>query len=387
MNPVYILRYIKGYVSFTAEGGFTERFINLCTASNILLWDTSYSGNVLRSKCPVKNIPHIRKTARRSGVFLQFEKSYGLYNDLKKQMDKVGLLAGTVFYLLFFSIMSCFVWTIDVSGNTSIPSENIIKIAEDSGLSVGTFKPTFDEFGAANALSQNNNSEISWCAFNIKGSRAVIEIREQKKSIKDINISEPCNIVSDADGIILAYEIYEGTTDMTVGNAVKKGDLLINGVTDNEDLSTLFVEANGKIIAKTSRSFGMSFSKTAKCRKIMSSKNLYEVNIFALKFPFSVKNNNALFEHKQHLIFNKTVLPISLSIKTVYKLESVKRRHGEILLSSLEKFSYEARKYNLNTLLLEEEPSFTELENAFLIKNNWNSIAFIGKKQKISLEN
>ena len=102
MNPVLFLRYLKGYVSFTAEGGFTERFINLCAANNIVLWETSYSGNVLRSKCYAKHINKIRKTAKKSGVLLQFQGSYGFYKDIRKQKNKFGLLAGAVFYILFW---------------------------------------------------------------------------------------------------------------------------------------------------------------------------------------------------------------------------------------------------------------------------------------------
>ena len=386
MNPVLFLRYLKGYVSFTAEGGFAERFINLCTANNIVLWDTSYSGNILCSKCYTKNISDLRNTARKSGVFLQFQDSYGFYKDIRKQKQKVGLFAGVLFYIFFFSLMSCFVWTVEVSGNTSISNETILRMAETTGLSVGLFKPTFDEFGAANLLSQNYSDEIAWCAFNIKGSKAVIEIREQKKSVKDMSEKEPCNIISNSDGIILDFEIYEGVSDITVGNAVKKGDLLINGVSDNEDLSTLFVEADGKIAALTNRSFALSFSKTAKCRKITSTKSLYEMNIFMLRLPLIIKTNSYAFEHQENLIFNKIVLPVSLKIKTNYKTEATSRNSKEVLLSSLEKFSYEARNYNLNVLLLEENPTIFSYENEIIIENHWKTIAFIGKKQKISLE-
>ena len=386
MNPVLFLRYLKGYVSFTAEGGFTERFINLCTANNIILWDTLYSDNVLRSKCYAKNICELRKTARKSGVNLQFQDSYGFNKDIRKQKHKIGLFAGTLFYILFFGLMSCFVWTVEVNGNTSMPTETIIEMAESTGLRVGLFKPSFDEFSAANSLSQNYSDKIAWCAFNIKGSKAVIEIREQKKSIKDRGEKEPCNIISDSSGIILDFEIYEGISDITVGNAVKKGDLLINGVSDNEDLSTLFVEADGKIAALNSRSFALKFSKTAKCRKITSTKKLYEVNIFTLRLPLIIKTNSYTFEHEEKLIFNKTVLPASIKIKTTYKTDSADRDKKKDLLSSLEKFSYEARKYNLNALLLEENPNFYETENEIIVENYWKTIAFIGKKQKISLE-
>ena len=389
MNPIYILRYIKGYVTFTAKGGFTERFINLCSINGILLWDTSYSDNILRSKCQIKSISKLRKAAKNSGVKLLFTDSYGLYNDLKKQKDRLGLLIGAVFFVVFYSLMSCFVWTIDVSGNNTIPYDEIIEKADLCGLHIGTFKPLFDETAAANLLSSDSNGEISWCAFNIKGSRALIEIREQKASLKDDNIIEPCNIISDRDGIILSIEVYEGVGEVNEGDAVNEGDLLINGVNDNEDYSILFVEADGKITAETDKSFGLRFNKSIKCRKITSSDNRLIFNVFSINLPTEAihRNNFSSFSHCINLDFNDVLLPVSVTVETAFETEEAKRSETEFTLSSVEKYSYEARKFNSNSILLTENPAIYISDSEIIIENQWKTISFIGEKQKISIEN
>ena len=389
MNPIYILRYIKGYVTFTAKGGFTERFINLCSINGILLWDTSYSDNILRSKCQIKSISKLRKAAKNSGVKLRFTDSYGLYNDLKKQKDRLGLLIGAVFFVVFYSLMSCFVWTIDVSGNNTIPYDEIIEKADLCGLHIGTFKPLFDETAAANLLSSDSNGEISWCAFNIKGSRALIEIREQKASLKDDNIIEPCNIISDRDGIILSIEVYEGVGEVNEGDAVNEGDLLINGVNDNEDYSILFVEADGKITAETDKSFGLRFNKSIKCRKITSSDNRLIFNVFSINLPTEAihRNNFSSFSHCINLDFNDVLLPVSVTVETAFETEEAKRSETEFTLSSVEKYSYEARKFNSNSILLTENPAIYISDSEIIIENQWKTISFIGEKQKISIEN
>ena len=41
---IRILRLIKGYVEFCAEGGFPERFINLCKIHGISLWNVKNDG-------------------------------------------------------------------------------------------------------------------------------------------------------------------------------------------------------------------------------------------------------------------------------------------------------------------------------------------------------
>lgn len=387
MNPVNLLRYINGYVCFSAEGGFVERFFNLCTANKILLWDTAYTANKLYSKCAEKNIGELRRIARKSGVRLKFQSISGLYFDLKKQSDKVGLLGGILFFIAFFSYMSCFVWSIDVTGNYNIPSEAVKQAAEKYGLYVGTYKPAFDETSAANALSQNSNGEFDWCAFNIKGSRATIEIREHKESIREKQVKEPCNIISDKDGIILNIEAYEGIAEASEGDAVKKGDMLINGAADNEDMSVLFVESDGKITALTSDELKIKFFNNEEIFRINDSATKYVVNFFTLRFPFIFINKNSDFEHCLHLKYNSTELPVFLNIKTKYRKSKVKRSSAEAFLSSLEKYSFEARKQNYNSLLLSEKPSILVNDDSIIIKNEWKVISFIGEKQKISIEN
>ncbi len=34
-----LFSYFRGYLVITVTGNFTERFLNVCTAQNILLWD------------------------------------------------------------------------------------------------------------------------------------------------------------------------------------------------------------------------------------------------------------------------------------------------------------------------------------------------------------
>ena len=101
---------------------------------------------------------------------------------------------------------------------------------------------------------------------------------------------------------------------------------------------------------------------------------------------FTKLNNKPCFTHSQYLTYNNTELPISAKTFTVYRTESAERNSNEVLLSSLEKFSFEARKKNSNAINLCERPKFREEKSSFVIENQWESVAFIGEKQKISIE-
>ena len=34
-----LLHWLRGYVAFTASGGFPERFVNLCAGMRVRVWD------------------------------------------------------------------------------------------------------------------------------------------------------------------------------------------------------------------------------------------------------------------------------------------------------------------------------------------------------------
>lgn len=389
MNPVRLLRYIKGFVSFTGKGGFTERFINLCSKRKILLWDTSYIDGVLHAKCCTSDYFKLKEISKKSGVSIKIDERYGFKEDLNKQKSRAGLLMGCIFFITFFSLMSNFVWIIDVSGNEGLSKEEIIVMAENEGLHIGTFKPFFDEVSSANSISKKSNGVLSWTAINIKGSHAVIEVREQKESIKNTQKKVPCNILSDVDGVVISAEIFEGISHIHPGDAVKKGDLLISGVIDNEDMSTFFVEAKGKISAHTKREVGMSFTKNAFCRKLDEIRKKYSLSFFSIHIPLNLLYKKDAFHltHKQTLSFNKTELPVSLNSQTYYTLKNEIRDINKVFLSSLEEFSFESKKYNRNALILSENFVMSENEEKIIFKNYWDTITFIGSSSKIYTEN
>ena len=45
MFLIDLFRFLAGYVLFCAVGGFPERFINLCTAGKIPVWDICPKGD------------------------------------------------------------------------------------------------------------------------------------------------------------------------------------------------------------------------------------------------------------------------------------------------------------------------------------------------------
>ena len=111
--------------------------------------------------------------------------------------------------------------------------------------------------------------------------------------------------------------------------------------------------------------------------------------MFSINLPTETihRNNFSSFSHCINLDFNDVVLPVSVTVETAFETEEAKRSETELTLSSVEKYSYEARKFNSNSILLTENPVIYISDSEIIIENKWKTISFIGEKQKISIEN
>ena len=63
----WLYQYILGTVDITVEGFFIERFINICKAENIILWNSKVEkGTILNAKISKSDFKNIRHIARKT---------------------------------------------------------------------------------------------------------------------------------------------------------------------------------------------------------------------------------------------------------------------------------------------------------------------------------
>lgn len=130
-------------------------------------------------------------------------------------------------------------------------------------------------------------NDLAWLALNIKGSAAVIEVRERIPAPQVENDTTPRNILASQDGTILSLKVYEGEAAVKKGEAVLKGDLLISSVVTNKDLSVSFKHARGVAIAQTRHTVSHTFPFRQKARQYTGVESeRYRLSFFGLRIPF-----------------------------------------------------------------------------------------------------
>ncbi len=246
---VQLIRYIKGYVEFTVEGKFLERFLNLVSRKNIPIWNTSKKANTFHGCTLVRHYKKIRPIVRKTHVSVKITEKYGLPFVLYRYRNRLGLLLGLGILIMAISCSGLFVWKIEVTGNNTLAANDIIDTMNQLGLTKGKLKSSLDVTQLAEELCIHYN-EISWAAVNLIGTVAYVEIEERVMPPEIVDENTPCNVVAKKGGQICYMEVYEGEKVRKVGDTVKKGDIIVSGILEGKKGQTYVKHARAKVIGE-----------------------------------------------------------------------------------------------------------------------------------------
>ena len=217
-----LLYYIFGYVNISVEGYFIERFINICISKNILLWNMKRKkSSFLYTNIGMKDFRKMKEIAKITKCRVKIQRKRGLpflLNKYKKR--KIFAISLAVILLLIFGT-SNFVWNIEIVGNNTIETSEIMKDVNENGLKTGMIKQKINTKEVINNIRLKRN-DIAWIGVNIKGTNAIVSIVEADKKPEIIDENEYCNIVTRKDGIITKINVQNGTA------LVKEGDIVKN---------------------------------------------------------------------------------------------------------------------------------------------------------------
>lgn len=246
---IQLIRYLKGYVEFTVEGKFLERFLNLVSRKGIPIWNVTKTSHTFRGCTLVKHYKKIRPIVRKTHVTVKITDRVGLPFVLHRYRNRIGLVFGACILALAISCSGLFVWKIEVTGNSVLASGDIIETMEGFGLKKGRLKSSLDVIQLAEELCMEYE-EISWAAVNLIGTVAYVEIEERVMPPDMVDENLPCNVVAEKGGQICYMEVYDGEKVRKVGDIVKKGDIIVSGILEDKKGQTYVRHARAKVIGE-----------------------------------------------------------------------------------------------------------------------------------------
>ena len=315
---ISIIRYILGYINFRAFGGFSDRFLNICTRDGIPLWNIKNVKGNISASTTINGYLSIRNAVRKSGMKVMVTERKGLIFFLKRNKIRAGLLVGAIIFAGIFFILSQFVWSVSLVGNIDLQEDYLFSAFQKYGVKVGATISSIDDSDIAERVV-SEVPELSWAAINRKGNVVVIEVREKTPAPEKYDNSVPTNLIADENGLILSVDVLSGNEEIKPGSAVTKGDLLISGVITFADGREKLVHGDGFVKALVTRKEkfkGNDFS----VHNLTEEKTRKKLFFFGIEIPLSVSVGDGFYcKHKSFIESEKILLP--LGIITEYSAE------------------------------------------------------------------
>lgn len=322
-----LLNYLLGYVHIEVEGYFIERFINLCISKHILLWNSKRKkSTLLYTNMSIRDFRNISAIAKQAKCKVKIKAKKGLpfifHKYKKRKLFFVFLL------LIFIGIMSLsnFVWNIEITGNTTIPTEELLQTVQEEGLTVGKLKSSIDSKEIINKIRLDRN-DIAWVGIELQGTNVIVKVVEADKKPEIVNEEEYCNIVATKPGIIVKVDALNGTPLVKEGDTVKAGTVLVGGFLEGKYTGTRYVHANGQVQAKVWYSETQKVElKQVQRKRTGNAETKYSVKLN--NFPINLYKTLSKFEKYDTIIednklklFSDFYLPIEVSKITNYEIK------------------------------------------------------------------
>ena len=329
MNSNKLLQYLTGYVNITVEGYYIEKFINICTNKNIMLWNLKRENSiVLRASIHISDFKLLKRICKDTRCKVKIEKKKGFPFVIKKYKKRkvfIGLLIAIIFIIIG---LSNFIWNIEVEGLETISKQDILNLAETEGLAVGKFKGKIDTKEVINKIRLERD-DIAWVGIDVKGTNAIIKVVEADKKPEIVDEDDYCNIVADKDAIIRKVSAQNGTPLVKEGDVVKKGDIIIEGVFRGKYTGDRYVHAQGEVQAEVWYTSTQRVElQEAQKKETGEQETKYSVklNNFHINFHKSIpkfEKYDTIETGKKLKLFSNFYLPIELVEYTYKEYEEV----------------------------------------------------------------
>ena len=241
----------RGQVRLRVTCPYPERVLNLCSARNLAFWDLEWEGeNQFTCRVSRQDFRVLRQNGEKLDCEFHVLGREGAPYALGRLRRRQALAAGLLLWGVWLVLSSVLIWDIRITGNETVPKEEILRSLEKNGVRRGTWGLSVNGEDIRNHMLLDI-PELSWAAVNVSGCRAYVEVRERVEAPEPVDEREPTNVVARRDGLILDIQAMDGVRCVLPGTSVEAGELLISGVEDTETVGARVLTGMGKVEART----------------------------------------------------------------------------------------------------------------------------------------
>ena len=286
---------LRGSVRLEVEGAFPERFLNLCAQRGILFWNVEWMETTrLRLTVTRRGSRQAAALGERTLCTVTPAGRKGMPYFLARFRKRYAFWVGMGLSMAAVCVLSSFVLTIEVKGNTNVSTAQILTELRRQGLSIGTFGPGLDERTVGNKVLLQL-PQLSWLSINLYGTRAEVLVREAVEAPELVDAQEYGSVVARASGIVTKVEALAGEAVVEVGDTVLEGETLISGTvhlkgpaySETPEIGQMQVRASGRVYARTWRTLSAQLPLEAQVKRYTGEEAaLWSVTVLGRRTDF-----------------------------------------------------------------------------------------------------
>lgn len=315
---------VTGYVKIRVEGFYIERFINICISKKILLHDIQREkSTILYAKVGIDDYRKLRQVGKKTKSQIKIENKVGLPFLMHKYRKRKIFAIFFALMIVSIVILSNYVWNIEIEGNINISEEELIETLKENGLYIGISKEKLDTKSVIDKIRLERD-DIAWIGISVKGTNAIIKIKESDKAPEVVNKDEYCNIISNKTGVITKINVQNGTAVVKEGDIVKEGDLLVEGSVEGTYTGIRYVHSIADIEARVWYTKKVKANLKTKIPVATGNEEKkYSLNIKNFQINFyktlsKFQKYDKIDTRKKLTLFSNFYLPIEI-VKTINK--------------------------------------------------------------------
>lgn len=290
-----IALFLRGSCTVAIPAPHRTAAMNLCMQMGV-----QYSGFRWREdgsicfSCTASSARRFLAACHKRDIAVEIVAYRGLPQFLKRIGSRAGLVVGGILALMLIVLSGLFVWDVQVSGNVELTEGEVIEELRACGFGVGSYLPTLRVREIENRVLMASE-RIGWLSINTAGTVARVQVIEhiagENEGDSNAHGKLPANLVATRDGQIEYVELYRGNCVVTVGQAVKAGELLVSGLYDNPSGGFRWTRASGRVMARTERTVVVEIPLSYE-EKVYGDPVLQEIGLHFFNFSHKIFKNS-----------------------------------------------------------------------------------------------